>query len=96
MSRALALLAAIALCGCITRHRGDFAAISTRAIPAKMEIVEPRVEGKSCKPGWAPRFQLAVEDALGKTPEANALVNVTYRFERLCIVVSAMAVRIVE
>ena len=61
-----------------------------------MEIIESQVEGKSCKTNWEPRFQLAVEDALEEVPEATALVSVAYRFEKLCIVVSGTAVRIVD
>jgi len=93
--RVVVVLFLLASCGC-TYHRGDFSAISTRAIAAKMEVIEPHVEGRSCKTNWEPRFQLSVDDALKKAPEANALVNVAYRFENLCIVVSGMAVRIAD
>jgi hypothetical protein len=96
MRTALILLTLLSLNGCLSNPRGDFAAISTRAIPSRMEIIECQVEGKSCKTNRNPRFQLAVEDALEKVPEANALVSVAYRFERLCIVVSGTAVRIVD
>ena len=90
------LLTSLALNGCLTYHRGDFAAISTKAVPSKMEIVDAHAEGKSCKTNRNPRFQLAVDDALEKVPRANALVNVSYRLERFCIVVSGTAVRIIE
>jgi hypothetical protein len=92
----LPLLIAVSMGGCLSYHRGDFAAISTRAIPSKMKIIESHVEGRSCKPNWEPRFQLAVEDALEKVPQANALVSASYRLEKLCIVVSGTAVRIVD
>ncbi len=68
-------------------------AISTRALPPKMEVVERDVKGKSCR-GWKPGFQLAVDDALASVPEANALVNAEYRFEGLCLVVLGTAVRV--
>jgi hypothetical protein len=96
MRNALLLLTLLSLNGCLSHHRGDFAAISTRAIPSRMEIIESRVEGRSCKTNRHPRFQLAVEDALEELPEANALVSVAYRFEKLCIVVSGTAVRIAD
>lgn len=96
MKLSLLLLISVSLGGCLTYHRGDFAAISTRAIPAKMEIIESQVEGRSCEPNWEPRFQLAVEDALKKVPQANALVSASYRLEKLCIVVSGTAVRIMD
>ena len=96
MRNAFVLLLILSLGGCLNYHRGDFAAISTQAIPSKMEIIKSHVEGKSCKTDWEPRFQLAVEDALKAVPEASALVGVEYRFDRLCIVVSGTAVRILE
>jgi hypothetical protein len=96
MRNSLVLLFVLSLGGCLTYPRGDFTAISTQAIPSKMEIIKSQVEGKSCRTNWEPRFQLAVDDALEEVPQANALVSVTYRFENFCIVVSGTAVRIMN
>jgi hypothetical protein len=39
------------------------------------------------------RFQRAVADAIQSTPGANALLDASFRFERLCVSVSGRAVR---
>ncbi len=90
----LALVAAICA-GCATVDRGWLAAASTTIVPIQMTVLEERVEGRSCgEPFAAERFKLAIDDALAKAPGANALVDVSYGFERLCMTVRGTAVRI--
>ena len=90
----LALVAALSA-GCVTVDRGWLAAVSTTIVPIPMTVLEEQVEGRSCgEPFAAERFKLAIDDALAKAPGANALVDVSYGFERLCMTVKGTAVRI--
>ncbi len=86
----LALFAA----GCATYDRGRFGAVSTEAMALPMHVVQQDAEGRSCAAMLAPRDELAVRDALETAGDANALMNATYTFERLCVVVRGTAVRI--
>ena len=89
------VLVAAFCAGCVTVDRGWLAAASTTIVPIAMTVLEEQVEGRSCgEPFAAERFKLAIEDALAKAPGANALVDVSYGFERLCMTVRATAVRI--
>ena len=90
------LVLVAALCaGCVTVDRGWLAAASTTIVPIPMTVLEEQVEGRSCGEPFAPeRFKLAIDDALAQAPGANALVDVSYGFERLCMTVRGTAVHI--
>ena len=90
----LALVAALCA-GCVTFDRGWLAAASTTLVPIPMTVLEEKVEGRSCGEPFAPeRFKLAIDAALAQVTGANALVDVRYGFEGLCMTVSGTAVRI--
>jgi len=93
---ALALLGALALAalGCVTYRTGALAAVSTGPLPLAMTTVAERVEGRSCVDEAETGFRLAIDDAVRKAPGANALVEATLYFERLCLVVRGRAVRV--
>ena len=91
---AVALLAALAVAGCVTIQSGSLAAVSTETLPLPMTFVAEQVEGRSCVDAIETGFRLAIDDAVRKVPGANALVDVTLGFERLCIVVRGKAVRV--
>ncbi len=89
------VLVALLCAGCVTVDRGWLAAASTTIVPIPMTVLEEQVEGRSCGEPFAPeRFKLAIDDALAKAPGANALVDVRYGFERLCMTVHGTAVHI--
>jgi hypothetical protein len=96
MRRALALAAAgLAAAGCVTYESGALAAASPGPLPLAMTFVAERVEGRSCGGFTEGGFRLAIDDAVRKAPGANALVDATLYFERLCLVVRGKAVRVV-
>jgi len=93
--RALALALALAAgTGCVTYERGSFAAVSTTTLPVEAAVVAEAAEGEACGDLFRDPFQRAVDDAIGKSAGANALVDVTVHFERLCMVVRGKAVRV--
>ncbi len=95
MRRATLLtLAAILAVGCTTFNRGRFAVASATLVPVATTTIQEDVEGRVCSERIAQRLERAVEDALEKTPDANALVDASFRFERVCIVVRGTAVRL--
>ena len=94
MLRLLLAISAAWSAGCVTYDRGDFAAISTAIVPIEMTIVEEEVEGRACGVVFQDPLKRAIDDAVQKTPGANALVDVSYHFEQLCVVVRATAVRV--
>jgi hypothetical protein len=59
-----------------------------------MTFVAERVEGRSCVGEVESGFRLAIDDAVREAPGANALVDASIYFERLCLVVRAKAVRV--
>ena len=85
---------ALLVSGCATYERGRFAAVSTAALDLPMQVVQRDAEGRSCSAIVASRYELAVRDAREKAGDANALVDATYTFERLCVVVRGTAVRL--
>jgi len=93
--RALVGLALTALCaGCVTYERGVIDAVAPHPPPLDWIIVAERVEGRSCGKWLERQYEIAVDDALAKAPGAEALTEVRYRFDNLCIVVHGRAVRI--
>ena len=92
--RLLLAIAAVSSTGCVTYDRGTLAAVSTTLVPMEMEVVAENVEGKACGDLFTSPFKRAVDDAFLNSPEANALVDVTYHFERLCMVVRGTAIRL--
>jgi hypothetical protein len=96
MRRALALLACCAawLTGCVTYESGSLAAVSSQTLPLPMTFVAERVEGRSCVDQAESGFRLAIDDALRKAPGANALVDASIYFRKLCLVVRGKAVRV--
>ena len=96
MKRAVALLGASAalLAGCVTYKSGSLAAVSTQTLPLPMTFVAEEVEGRSCVDETESGFRLAIDDAVRKAPGANALVDASIYFERLCLVVRGKAVRV--
>jgi len=95
MRRAFALAAAgLAAAGCVSYDSGLLAAASVETLPLPMTFVAERVEGRSCAPLGEERLGRAIDDAVRKAPGANALVEVAFTFERLCLVVRGKAVRV--
>ena len=93
-ARALVALALGAALGCATYSRGRIGAVSTEELPLHMTVVSLDVTGRACGDVFQERFGPALRDALAKAPGATALVNVSYRFERLCMVMRGTAVRV--
>jgi hypothetical protein len=95
MTRALALAAAGILgAGCVTYDSGLLAAVSVETLPLPMQVLAEEVEGRSCVERGERRLGRAIDAAIGKAPGANALVDATLRFERLCLVARGRAVRV--
>ena len=92
--RLLLVVAAVSSTGCITYDRGTLAAVSTTIVPIEMTVVAENVEGKACRDVFEDPFKQAIDDAVQNSPGANALVDVTYHFERLCMIVRGTAVRL--
>ena len=91
---ALAVLAAIGAGGCASYERGRLAMASVKAIDVPLTIVDAEAEGRSCATMFDARYELAVENALIRSPGSNALMNASYHFERLCITVRGTAVHV--
>ena len=89
-----ALAACLAAAGCVTMESGSLAAVSTETLPLPMTFVAEQVEGRSCVDQPETGFRLAIDDAVRKAPGANALVDASIYFERLCLVVRGKAVRV--
>lgn len=98
MSRAAAWLAILALAasGCVTYDRGVLAAVSTVELPLEMTVVQERTEGRICRDLLQGGFRRALDLAVRLAPTANALVDASYHFEQLCLVVRGTAVRLPE
>ena len=95
MRRALALASVcLSSSGCVTYDSGLLAAASVEKLELPMTTVADRVEGRSCVALGEKRLGRAMDDAIGKAPGANALVDATLSFERLCLVVRGRAVRV--
>jgi len=80
--------------GCATYTRGVLAAAATGIPPIEVETVAASVTGRACSEMMDVRYERAVEDALRKAPGANALMDVTSTWERFCVVVRGVAVRL--
>ncbi len=80
--------------GCVTYDSGLLAAVSVETLPLPTSSVAERVEGRSCAALGEERLGRAIDDAIAKAPGANALVDVSLSFERLCLVVRGEAVRV--
>jgi len=78
----------------VTYDSGLLAAASVEALPLPMTPVAELVEGRSCVALGEERLGLAIDDAIAKAPGADALVDASLSFERLCLVVRGKAVRI--
>ena len=91
--RLLLAIAAVSNAGCVTYDRGTLAAVSTTMIPIEMTVVAENVEGQACGDMFTDPFKRAIDDAVQKSPGSNALVDVTYHFERLCMIVRGKAIR---
>ncbi len=95
MRRALALAGICLLAaGCVTYESGLLAAASVENLALPMTAVADRLEGRSCVALGEKRLGRALDDAIANAPGANALVDVTLSFERLCLVVRGRAVRV--
>jgi hypothetical protein len=92
--RAAALVACLAAAGCVSYESGPLAAVSVETLPLPMTFLEEHVEGRSCVDEAEPGFRLAIDDAVRKAPGANALVDATLHFEKLCLIVRGKAVRV--
>jgi hypothetical protein len=91
--RLLLALATVSSTGCVTYDRGTLAAVSTTIVPIEMTVVAENVEGKACSDLFRDPFKRAIDDAVQKSPGANALVDVTYYFDQLCMIVRGTAIR---
>ena len=56
--------------------------------------MKEQAEGRSCAAMNTPRYVWAMQKALAGAPGANALVDVSYETEQLCIVVRGTAVKL--
>jgi hypothetical protein len=92
LSASLALLG-ITTTGCVTVERGHFEALSTAPIPGTPTVVSANAEGRACGSIFQDPLRRAIDDALKSSPGANALMDVRYRFEDLCVVVNGRAVK---
>jgi hypothetical protein len=92
--RLLLAIAAVSSTGCVTYDRGTLAAVSTTLVPVEVEVVAENVEGKVCSNMFMSPFKRAVDDAFLNSPGANALIDVTYHLEKLCMVVRGTAIRL--
>jgi hypothetical protein len=91
-----ALLLAAAWClACASYPRGTFTAAALEPLPLALEVVAERVEGRAC---GVPEsgYDRALEHALSLAPGADALADVSWSFERFCIIVRGKAVRVVR
>ena len=90
-----ALLAVVAVSsGCVTYDRAFFAMVSTEPVLAATTVVAEDVEGRVCNRPFDVPLERAIDAALQNVDGANALVDVQYRFQDLCLVVNATAVRL--
>jgi hypothetical protein len=78
--------------GCVSYERGRLSVASVRKIEAPFRIIKQDAEGTSCASLFDARYEHAVQDALARSPGANALVGASWYFERLCITVRGTAV----
>jgi hypothetical protein len=92
--RLLLVITAVSSAGCVTYDRGTLAAVSTTVVPIDMTVVSENVEGKACGDMLKDPFKRAIDDAVQNSPGANALVDVTYHFEQLCMIVRGTAIRL--
>jgi hypothetical protein len=92
--RLLLAIAAVSGTGCVTYDRGTLAAVSTTTVPIEMTVVAESVEGRACGDMFRDPFKRAIDDAVQNSPGANALVDVTYHFEKLCMIVRGTAIRL--
>ena len=97
--------------GCSLRM-GDFTAIASRNIRAPSQELRRGVEGRDCVHmllfiplgSLTPNIEEAVDRALEKVPEGNAMTNValyqdplfTYIYNRMCVRVKGDVVRAME
>jgi hypothetical protein len=88
---ALAASLPVAL-GCATYERGRLAMASVRKIEAPFRIIKQDAQGTSCGSMFDARYEQAVQDALARSPGANALVGASWYFEKFCITVRGTAV----
>ena len=94
--RALPLLltiTAVSNTACITYDRATLAAVSTAMVPIGMTVVAEDVEGKVCSDMFMHPLERAIDDAMRRAPGANALVDASIHFERLCVIVRGTAIR---
>jgi hypothetical protein len=95
MSRLVALLLVSALgAACAHYNMGELSAASSETVPVPMITIREEAKGSACGDLLAQRLETAVEDALRNSPGANALVDASFHFERLCLVVRGRAVQI--
>jgi hypothetical protein len=101
-----------AVCAGCSLRMGDFTAIATQNVRTPSQELRPRVEGRDCV-HWIlfipvgsliPNIEEAVDRALEKVPEGNAMANValyqdpffTYIYNRSCIRVKGDVVKASE
>jgi hypothetical protein len=93
--RLVLVITAVSSAGCVTYDRGTLAAVSTTVVPIEMTVVSENVEGTACGDMLNDPFKRAIDDALQNAPgAAHALVDVTYHFEQLCMIVRGTAIRL--
>ena len=90
----LLMLSALAASGCVTYNRGVLLGAST--IPGMADegtLIAHQVEGRACGGLPVHRLEDAIENALDLAPGADALTDVSFYFEQLCLVVRGRAIR---
>lgn len=93
----LALGVLVAALGCsTTTERGRLALVSLSALEVPVTVIDREAKGRSCATLYHARYELAVRNALIRSPGSNALVDASLGFERLCITVTGTAVHVPE
>jgi len=94
-ARLLAVAIALSTCtACVTYDRSSFAAVSTTALAIEPEPIGQTVEGRVCDRLFQEPLARAVDDALSKSRGSQALRDVRFGFENLCVVVRGTAIRL--
>jgi hypothetical protein len=99
-SRWVMLLFTVVHLGC-GAHGGHFEVISAHGFPSQYSVLARNVNGKACRViPRGPLLQWAVDDALGKVPQADLLASTKISIRRglfgiwTCYLVQGAAIRV--
>jgi hypothetical protein len=91
---AIALGLTALLVACRSSLPGHLAAVSVKAVATPMTVIAENAEGNACGSDTQQNIPAAIDDALTRFPEADALVNLSVFKEPRCIRVRGTAVRL--